>query len=125
MLLVVGALVAAILIISLSSKDDSKPTATSPATTYTKTVTPTSAPDATDRLFITTLRNEGIPVRSEDDAVLKARALCLTFDKHPGTSIEEATLGFITKVETTFTPQQGAFFIGAAVAGYCPEHRTW
>ena len=124
---IVAAIVVAIIVMAKVGNDNSQRASTSASTSSDVPLTRTESPgaSATDDKFFRTVRNEGIPVVTDEDAKLKAIALCAAFRQHPGTSIEEATLGFITRVQKNLTPEQGAFFIGAAVSSYCPEERTW
>lgn len=72
----------------------------------------------TDDMFVSVLKDEGITPPSTAEAVSLAYDVCGMFDK--GDSLYDA----VNSVSTTtdLVQEDSAFFVGASVATYCPEH---
>lgn len=90
--------------------------------TTTSTTAPTTASSASggstgqaDRLM-TTLRIMGVTTIPEATAVKEARAICASIDATGG-----LTSSF-SRMVSTYSVSEGGALMGAAVAGYCPEH---
>ena len=74
----------------------------------------------TDDAFVSVLADEGITPPSTKDAVSLAFDVCSMFDK--GQSLYDA-VGSVSTT-TDLVQEDSAFFVGAAVATYCPEHEA-
>lgn len=74
----------------------------------------------TDDMFVSVLADEGITPPSTQDAVSLAFDVCSMFDK--GQSLYDA-VGSVSTT-TDLVQEDSAFFVGAAVATYCPEHEA-
>jgi hypothetical protein len=72
----------------------------------------------TDDMFVSVLADQGIQPPSTQEAVSLAADVCKMFDK--GQSLYDA-VGSVSD-STTLTQEDSAFFVGASVATYCPEH---
>jgi len=74
----------------------------------------------TDDMFVSVLNDEGIQPPSTEEAVSLAYDVCVMFDK--GDSLYDA----VNSVSTTtdLVQEDSAFFVGASVATYCPEHEA-
>jgi len=72
----------------------------------------------TDDMFVSVLEDEGIQPPSTQEAVSLAADVCKMFDK--GQSLYDAVGSVATT--TKLTEEDSAFFVGASVATYCPEH---
>jgi hypothetical protein len=68
--------------------------------------------------FVSVLRGEGIVPPSAKEAVNAAHAVCIVFDK--GLSLADAVSA--VSDTTGLKMKDAAFFVGASVASYCPEH---
>jgi hypothetical protein len=75
---------------------------------------------STDDIFISVLADEGIQAPSTDEAVSVALDVCTVFDD--GGDLYDA----VNEVSeyTELNTDDSAFFVGASVASYCPEHET-
>jgi Protein of unknown function (DUF4236)/Protein of unknown function (DUF732) len=72
-----------------------------------------------DPVFLETLRNGGILISSDHNAIALAHRMCrAAAEKH--LSLREL-MTLVQEVELTFTDQDAAEFLGAALAAYCPE----
>ena len=73
-----------------------------------------------DDMFVSVLTDEGITPPSTEEAVSLAYDVCVMFDK--GGSLYDA----VDSVSTTtdLVQEDSAFFVGASVATYCPEHEA-
>jgi hypothetical protein len=71
-----------------------------------------------DDTFVSVLRDEGIVAPSAREAISTGHAVCAVFDE--GLSLIDAVsaVSDITGLEM----EDAAFFVGASVATYCPEH---
>ncbi|MBY0290644.1 MAG: DUF732 domain-containing protein [Mycobacteriaceae bacterium] len=76
------------------------------------------ATTTTDDMFVSVLTDEGIQPPSTEEAVSLAYDVCVMFDQ--GQSLYDA-VGSVSDT-TDLTTEDSAFFVGAAVATYCPEH---
>jgi hypothetical protein len=74
----------------------------------------------TDDIFVNVLNDQGIQPPSTKEAVSLAADVCTMFDK--GQSLTSAVNS--VSDTTTLTMDDSAFFVGAAVATYCPEHEA-
>ena len=72
----------------------------------------------TDDMFVSVLEDEGIQPPSTQEAVSLAADVCKMFDK--GQSLYDAVESVAST--TKLTEEDSAFFVGASVATYCPEH---
>jgi hypothetical protein len=74
----------------------------------------------TDDMFVSVLEDEGIQPPSTAEAVSLALDVCTMFDD--GQSLYDA----VDSVSTTtdLVQEDSAFFVGASVATYCPEHEA-
>lgn len=72
----------------------------------------------TDDVFVSVLNEEGIQPPSTQEAVSLAFDVCSMFDS--GQSLYDAVDSVSNT--TTLTQEDSAFFVGASVATYCPEH---
>jgi hypothetical protein len=71
-----------------------------------------------DDTFITVLREEGIVPLSAREAISTGHAVCAVFDE--GLSLTDAVSA--VSDTTGLEMEDAAFFVGASVASYCPEH---
>lgn len=71
-----------------------------------------------DDTFITVLRDEGIVPPSTREAISTGHAVCAVFDD--GLSLIDAVSA--VSDTTGLEMEDSAFFVGASVASYCPEH---
>jgi hypothetical protein len=71
-----------------------------------------------DDTFIKVLASEGIQAPSTAEAVSTALDVCTLFDE--GVELTDA-VGAVSDY-TELGTQDSAFFVGASVATYCPEH---
>jgi hypothetical protein len=74
----------------------------------------------TDDMFVSVLTDEGIQPPSTQEAVSLAYDVCVMFDQ--GQSLYDA-VGSVSDT-TDLVQEDSAFFVGAAVATYCPEHEA-
>jgi hypothetical protein len=74
----------------------------------------------TDDMFVSVLTDEGIQPPSTREAVSLAYDVCGMFDQ--GDSLYDA-VGSVSDT-TDLVQEDSAFFVGAAVATYCPEHEA-
>jgi hypothetical protein len=74
----------------------------------------------TDDMFVSVLADEGIEPPSTEEAVSLAFDVCAMFDE--GQSLYD-TVGSVSDV-TDLATEDSAFFVGASVATYCPEHEA-
>jgi hypothetical protein len=75
---------------------------------------------ATDDMFISVLADQGIEAPSTEEAVSTALEVCTLFDH--GQDLYAATTAVSEYTELGF--EDSAFFVGASVAAYCPEHEA-
>jgi hypothetical protein len=82
---------------------------------------PASA-DATDDAFIAALGNHNIAVNDSNRAawLAEAQMVCDGLDKHYNTT----QLAMKLVGDTDLSVKQSSFFVGAAVAAYCPQYRS-
>jgi hypothetical protein len=78
----------------------------------------TAGASATDDMFMSVLADEGITAPSTEEAVSVALDVCTMFDH--GQTLYDAVSEVSTYTE--LGTEDSAFFVGAAVATYCPEH---
>ena len=78
------------------------------------------ATTTTDDMFVSVLTDEGIQPPSTEEAVSLAYDVCVMFDQ--GQSLYDA-VGSVSDT-TDLVQEDSAFFVGAAVATYCPEHEA-
>jgi hypothetical protein len=71
-----------------------------------------------DDTFIAVLRDEGIVPPSAREAISTGHAVCAVFDD--GLSLIDAVSA--VSDTTGLEMEDSAFFVGASVASYCPEH---
>jgi hypothetical protein len=74
--------------------------------------------NTTDDMFVSVLADQGIQPPSTQEAVSLAGDVCKMFDT--GQSLYYAVDS--VSDTTTLTQEDSAFFVGASVATYCPEH---
>jgi hypothetical protein len=74
----------------------------------------------TDDMFVNVLADQGIQPPSTKEAVSLATDVCKMFDK--GQSLYDA-VGSVSST-TDLTTDDSAFFVGASIATYCPEHEA-
>ncbi len=74
--------------------------------------------NTTDDMFVNVLADQGIQPPSTREAVSLAGDVCTMFDK--GQSLYDA-VDSVSNI-TTLMQEDSAFFVGASVATYCPEH---
>jgi hypothetical protein len=79
---------------------------------------PASA-DQTDDAFLAGLANGGITMPDPNAAIAMARTVCAGLDANQPVSLVAMRL----MKDTNFTPRQSGFFIGLAVAAYCPQDK--
>jgi hypothetical protein len=77
-----------------------------------------SAGTIDDDTFVSVLRDEGIVPPSKKEAIVTAHAVCAVFDD--GLSLVDAVSA--VSDTTGLEMEDAAFFVGASVASYCPEH---
>ena len=71
-----------------------------------------------DDTFISVLRDEGIVPASTKEAISTAHAVCAVFDD--GLSLIDGVSA--VSDHTGLEMEDAAFFVGASIASYCPEH---
>jgi hypothetical protein len=71
-----------------------------------------------DDTFVSVLRDEGIVAPSAREAISTGHAVCAVFDE--GLSLIDAVSA--VSDTTGLEMEDAAFFVGASVATYCPEH---
>jgi Protein of unknown function (DUF732) len=71
-----------------------------------------------DDTFVSVLRDEGIVAPSAREAISTGHAVCAVFDE--GLSLLDAVSA--VSDTTGLEMEDAAFFVGASVATYCPEH---
>jgi hypothetical protein len=71
-----------------------------------------------DDTFVSVLRDEGIVPPSAKEAISTAHAVCAVCDD--GLSLIDAVSA--VSDTTGLEMEDAAFFVGASVASYCPEH---
>jgi hypothetical protein len=71
-----------------------------------------------DDTFISVLRDEGIMPPSAKEAISTAHAVCAVLDD--GMSLVDGVSAVSDHTGLEF--EDAAFFVGASVASYCPEH---
>jgi hypothetical protein len=71
-----------------------------------------------DDTFVSVLRDEGIVAPSAREAISTGHAVCAVFDE--GLSLIDAVSA--VSHTTGLEMEDAAFFVGASVATYCPEH---
>ena len=81
---------------------------------------PASA-DETDDAFVAALENYGIDINGRDTAIAHGHAVCAGLDKGQDSGFLAMKLMNDTKLN--LSSRQAGFFIGASVAGYCPQYR--
>jgi Protein of unknown function (DUF732) len=77
--------------------------------------------DATDDAFITNLNTSGMNFGAPDRAIQVAKTVvCASLSSNPSTSNAD----LVTKVTgaTNWPPLDAAYFTGAAIQAYCPQH---
>lgn len=75
---------------------------------------------ATDDMFVSVLAEQGIEAPSIEEAVNTALDVCALFDE--GEDLYAATSAVSDYTELGL--EDSAFFVGASVATYCPEHEA-
>ena len=73
---------------------------------------------AVDDAFLSVLDDEGIVPPSKKEAISTAHAVCAVFDE--GLTLVDAVSA--VSDHTGLEMEDSAFFVGASVASYCPEH---
>jgi hypothetical protein len=73
-----------------------------------------------DDTFITVITEEGIEPPSVKEAISVAHDVCLVFDN--GGDLADAVSAVSDYTELGM--EDSAFFVGASVASYCPEHEA-
>jgi hypothetical protein len=73
---------------------------------------------STDEMFMSVLADEGIQAPSRSEAVSTAYDVCSVFDGGGDLYDAVSAVSDYTELET----EDSAYFVGAAVATYCPEH---
>jgi uncharacterized protein DUF732 len=71
-----------------------------------------------DDTFLSVLSDEGIKPSSSKEAIKTAHAVCAVFDE--GLTLVDAVSA--VSDYTGLAMEDSAFFVGASVASYCPEH---
>jgi hypothetical protein len=79
---------------------------------------PASA-DATDDAVLAALAKRNIQLSDRDTTIAEAHMVCDGLDKHYKTS----TLAMKLVGDTDLNFSQSSFFIGVAVAAYCPQYK--
>jgi hypothetical protein len=79
---------------------------------------PASA-DQTDDAFVAGLANGGITIPDPDTAIAMAHTVCAGLDGNQPVSL----VAMQVMKDTNLTPRQAGFFIGLAVAAYCPQDK--
>lgn len=92
------------------------------ATTDTTTPDDTStySSNVTDTALVNLLQQRGIPYSSTTAAVSDAHEVCSELDN--GDNFVQV-VGSLMSVDS-LTTDQAAYFTGAAIAGYCPQHKS-
>jgi hypothetical protein len=85
--------------------------------TATALATPASADDQLDQAFLSVLKEKGVTVKSDQDALDLAHSTCDLLNS--GGSINDALKMIITK--TKWSTQKSADFGGLAVYAYCKD----
>lgn len=80
----------------------------------------TAGATTTDDMFISVLADEGIEAPSTEEAVSTAFDVCAMFDE--GQGLYDAVDAVVEYTE--LGTEDSAFFVGASVATYCPEHEA-
>jgi Protein of unknown function (DUF732) len=80
----------------------------------------TAGATVTDDTFITVISEEGIEAPSAQDAISVAHEVCMVFDD--GGDLLDAVTAVSDYTELGF--EDSAFFVGASIASYCPEHEA-
>ncbi len=80
----------------------------------------TAGATSTDDIFVSVLEDEGIQAPSTAEAVSTAHDVCAVFDD--GGDLYDA-VDQVSKY-TELGMNDSAFFVGASVATYCPEHEA-
>lgn len=79
----------------------------------------TAGASTTDDMFIKVLADEGISAPSTKEAVSTAHDVCALFDHGKDLYAAVSAVSDYTELEA----EDSAFFVGASVATYCPEHQ--
>ena len=78
-----------------------------------------SSADATDDAVLAALAKRNIQLSDRDTTIAEAHMVCDGLDKHYKTS----TLAMKLVGDTDLNFSQSSFFIGVAVAAYCPQYK--
>ena len=78
----------------------------------------TAAAASVDDVFIAALDKQGIEPPSAQDAIELAQEVCAVFD---GGATLDATVAAVADY-TGLSTGSSAYFVGASVGAYCPEH---
>ena len=73
-----------------------------------------------DDTFISVISDEGIEAPSAKEAIGVAEDVCTILDK--GGDLLDAVSAVADYTELDF--EDSAFFVGASIASYCPEHKA-
>ena len=79
---------------------------------------PASA-DENDDVFVAAVANGGITMSDPDTAIAMARTVCAGLDATQPVPLVTMKL----MKDTNLTPRQSGYFIGLAVAAYCPQDK--
>jgi hypothetical protein len=80
----------------------------------------TAGASTVDDVFITVISDQGIEPPSAEDAIGVAHDVCVVIDE--GGTLVDAISAVSDYTELGF--EDSAFFVGASIASYCPEHEA-
>jgi hypothetical protein len=80
----------------------------------------TAGASTVDDTFITVINDQGIKPPSAEEAIGVAHEVCMVIDD--GGDLLDAVTAVSDYTELDF--EDSAFFVGASIASYCPEHEA-
>jgi hypothetical protein len=82
--------------------------------------TPTARADVVDNAFLNAVKSHGINFASSQAAIIAAHEVC---DELDGGRQESDVASTVTQ-NSNLDGYRAGFFVGVAVAAYCPRHRS-
>lgn len=79
----------------------------------------------TDNAYLTTIRNQGVPIYGDGYVIALGKKVCQTARKYPSMNVVDLAMGSVTS-ETGPSPYdyaQARVIVASALANYCPEAR--
>ena len=82
--------------------------------------TPTARADAIDNAFLNAVKAHGIDFASAQAAIVAGHEVCDELD----TGKQESDVASTMMTNSNLDGYRAGFFVGVAVAAYCPRHRS-